>query len=708
MNQVMKSVCGLCSGSCGVLITLHNGKAMEVRGDPESTPNKGALCAIGSASLQYLYHPDRLKHPLRRMGERGSGQWQRISWAEALDRITDELNKVKRNYGAESVAMVHGSAKGYQDTHLVRLANAFGTPNVTCADYVCYVPRMLAAETTFGFMPGCDYEYPPACIVVWGANKAETRFYVHRNILCAKNRGAKVICIDPLKSKSSENADMWIQVRPGTDLLLALAMINVIIDQNLYDRDFVEKWTTGFEQLKTHVQAYSPEKVAEMTWVDVNTIIEAARLYATNKPACIEWGNALDQTTNAFQTSRAIAILMAITGNLGIPGGQTERAGAGFREGDLDSSDIGILGRWSSEIELRRVLPKATQLNKVGAGLTLLPDFRYVPPYSIIKAITDEDPYPIHAMFVQGSNPLSSWSNIQEVYTAFLQLGFLAVSDLFMTPTAALADVVLPVASYLEYDGIVMPPSGTLAKVQRKIAQIGECRSDHEIINGLAQNLGLAEHFWDKLDDFWDAILKPVDLTFEKFKRVGLNPGIKQNYQYKINGFNTPSGKVELYSNQLEQLGLDPLPGYNKPHEQTYCDPHSNNVFNLILTGRKVGPYRHSGGRQIPSLRRLQPDPTAIVHQKTASKLGIEDGDWIYIETVRGRIKQRASLSMSVDERVVVSDIGWWFPEKGISDLYGWAESNYNVLTDNKPPFSPDVGSVNLRGLSCRIYKSQQ
>ena len=704
-TQVVKSVCGLCTGNCGVLVTLEDGKAVEIKGDPESPPNQGGLCRIGLASLEYLHHPNRLKHPQKRIGQRGEGKWQQISWDEAFSLAAEVLNRVKREHGSEAVVMVHGSAKGPIDTHLVRLANAFGTPNVVCSDHVCHVPRMLAAEFTFGFFPDAEYGYPPACIVVWGVNTAETLFYVHRSLVQAVNRGTKLIVIDPLETGVAKTADLWLQVRPGSDLALALGMINVIINEGLYDEDFVHNWTVGFDKLKTHVQDYSPERVAEISWVPADLIVKAARLYTTNKPGHIEWGNALDHNVNSFQTGRALSILMALTGNLGVPGGEIETPGSGFRYGDTESSNR-MLGRWSYQLELRDKIPREKRQNKVGADLNMLLDFRYVLPQSVIKSVLEGDPYHIHAAYVQASNPLSSWCNIRETYRALKKLDFLAISDMFMTPTVALADIIFPAASYLEFDGIQVREDGALAQLQRKVAQIGECRSDHEIINGLAEKLGLGEYFWNNIDDFWDAIVEPVGLTFEEFKKIGWFEKQPEQYKrYEQDGFKTPSGKVELYSSQLQERGLDPLPTYYEPPETPYSDPELTKEYPLLCTTRKLAAYRHSGGRQISSLRRSHPEPVIIIHPETASKLGIENGDWVYIETKRGRIKQKADLSTGVDPRVVVVDHAWWFPERGEAELFGWAESNYNVLTNGEPPFNREVGSFNIRGLACKVYK---
>jgi anaerobic selenocysteine-containing dehydrogenase len=705
-DGVIKSTCGLCGSMCGVLVTLENGRAVGIRGDPEIPQNKGALCPIGSASLEYLYHPERLKHPLRRTGQRGEGKWQQISWDEALSQIADELSKAKKNYGPEAVAMISGSAKGYRDTFLRRFANVFGTPNVACADYVCHVPRILASEITFGFFPGADYGYPPACIISWGNNIAETRFYAYKACVKALDRGAKLIVIDPLETELAKRADLWLQPRPGSDLALALGLINVIINEGLFDSDFVSDWTIGFDKLKTHVQDYPPERVGEITWVEAETIRKAARFYAINKPGRIDLGNALDTNLNSFQAARAISILMAIVGNLGAPGGEIESSGTGYREGEMESSGTGILGYYSAQLELRDKLPRDERQNRVGADLHLLPDYRYILPQRIVKSIIEGDPYPIRAAYVQGSNPLLSWPNTQETYMALKKLDFLAVADMFMTPTAAMADIVLPAASYLEFDGIAVLPTGSLAQVQRKAAQVAECRSDYEILNELAKELELEQYFWASIDGFWDAILEPVGLTFDDFKDIGRIAASRQYGKYKQVGFRTPSGKVELYSSQLEQWGLDPLPVYRELPETPYSDPELAKDYPLLCTSRKVAPYRHSGGREIPSLRRIHPEPVMIVNSETAGRLGIGDGDWVYVETKRSRVKQKATLSTSIDPRVVVVDYGWWLPERGEAELYGFTESNINMLTDNRPPFSREMGSANLRGISCRVYKA--
>lgn len=692
-DRIIKSTCGLCGIGCGILVHIRNGIVTKVEGDIDNPLNKGALCARGSASLEYLYHPDRLKHPLKRTGERGGGKWHRISWDEALDEVTTQLIKARDNYGAESVAFVVGMAKGLQDSYVSRFANVFGTPNVVWQGHVCFVSRMLASKMTYGFYAIPDYDFPPACIVVWGKNMANTLHHAHQRVMQAIGKGTKLIVIDPRKIDLAEKADLWLQPRPGSDLALVLAMINVIISENLYDRDFVDNWTIGFDLLEEHVKDYYPEKVEAITWVPAEKIRQAARLYAKSNPSCIQWGNPFDNGTNSFQGARALCILRAITGNLGIPGG------------DIKPSLVPLHGRRSAELELWDQMPLDKLQNRLGADLKQIPTIRYVQPQSLIKAIMEKDPYSVRLVYVQGSNPLLTYPNARKTYEAFLKLDFLAVADLFMTPTAALADIVLPVGTYLEWDAIVTPMfSYPISSIQQKVTRVGECRSDYEILSDLAKRLGLGEYFWDSEEQCLDAVLKPTGLSFNEFRKIAIIPGGREYRRSKSKFFETASGKVEIYCDQLKQWGLDPLPSYYEPLETLQSDPDLAAEYPITLHTRK-DLFRHSEGRQTITLRGMRPEPTASIHPETADQLGIKEGDLVYIETKRGKISQKAHLTSGIDPRVVDVDYAWWFPEKGSSELYGWTEANVNILTDDEPPYCQELGSTNFRGILCRVYK---
>ena len=691
-GTVVRSVCGMCQIGCGILAHCRDGKVIKIEGDPESPSNKGALCPNGLASLEYLYHPDRLTYPVKRTGERGQGGWQRISWDEALDEIAGALVKAKQDYGAESIALIQGVAKGFQNTWLNRLGRVFGIPNIIGQGHVCTLPRVFAAALTCGFVPLPDFEHPPASITVWGCNPAATHFTANKHILDAIDGGStKLMVVDPASTNLTKRADVWVRLRPGSDLALVLAMIKVIIDEELYDQDYVEKWTTGFDEIKAHVQDYSLEKAAEITWLGAGTIRNAARFYAGNKPGCIQQGNGIDHNINSFQTSRALMILRAITGNLGVPGG------------DIEVADLPLV-RWNSPDALQLdKLPKSVWQRRLNTDL--LPMFPEVPAPNVVKAILESDPYPVHVAYVQGCNPLVTYSNVQEAYEAFMKLDFLAVADMFMTPTAALADIVLPVTSYLEYDNVVAV-HGTVAHIQQKVAQIGESRSDYEIMHGLSGRMGIGEHFWDNSEEALDYILQPSGLNFAKFREIGIIAGETQYRKHETDGFRTPSGKAEIYSDRLAKMGYDPLPVFLELPETPQDDPDLAAEYPLTFTSQKLASFIHSTGKQIGTLRANSPEPVTMLHPETAGQRGIADGDMIYIETKRGRIKQKAALNGDIDPRVIVADYGWWFPEKGASELYGWAEANINVLTDDQPPYGHEVGSTMLRGTACNVFKA--
>ncbi len=694
-KKVVKTACVVCQAGCGLLAHIENGQVVKLTGDPESPVSHGRLCLKGANAFDYLHHPDRLKHPLRRTGERGGGRWEPISWDEALDAVADGLSRAKTAHGAESVVFLRGSFKGgYEGAYLARFANAFGTPNIASMAPVCFMPRVQGSVITHGFLPVPDYEYPPACIIVWGANLTETRLGEGLDTLNAVKKGSKLIVVDPRGFDLTRRADIWLQLRPGSDLALALAMIHVIIAEDLYDRTFVDTWTVGFEKLKEHVGQYSPEALEKTTWVPARSVREAARLYARFRPAVLQAGNAIDHNGNNFQTARAFAILRAITGNIGIPGGE------------LACSQPPIMPMGSPAFDLRGKLPQEIRDRRLNAEDGFLPSVFYALPQSIVRSVLVGKPYRLHAAYILGANPLLTYTNAREVYRALRTIDFLVVADMFMTPTAAMADVLFPVGTFLETDGIIAPPYYPIVHVQQKVAQVGECRSDYEILAGLARRLGLGDCFWENERECLDYILRPAGLTFEEFGKIGALVGRKEYRKHEREGFATPSKKVELYSERLKGWGFDPIPTHRETPETPLGAPDVVAEYPLVLTSWKTEEFRHSGERQIEALRKRHPEPFVSVHHETAARYGIADGDMVYVETKRGRIRQKALLTDDIDPRVVGVDYGWWFPEKGPGGEYGWAEGNVNILTDDAEPWGREMGTATLRGFLCRIYKA--
>src|SRR5271165_7203722 len=326
-TEIVRSACRMCHGVCQVLVHVSGGRVVKVTGDPDSPASRGYICPKGAASPELLYHPDRVTHPLRRTGKRGEGKWQRISWDDALNEIEETFSRIKRESGPEYVAIGQGTGRPYTDFTL-RFANAFGTPNFVAPAHLCYVPRVFASSITLGQLPITDvYGFGgkhPACVVIRGCNITESGAadgMCGRLIDHALRTAEEVIVIDPRRIKPAKKATHWLQLRPGTDGALALAMIHTIIAEGLLDRDFVCNFTVGYEQLVEHVRPFSPEWAAVITGLTADSIRNAARTYASTSPACMLWGSATDASASNFQTARAQLILRALTGNIDRPGG---------------------------------------------------------------------------------------------------------------------------------------------------------------------------------------------------------------------------------------------------------------------------------------------------------------------------------------------------------------------------------------------------
>ncbi len=689
-DKIVRTTCGMCFGACGVRVHVSGGRVVRVEGDPESPVNRGVICPKGRASAEYLYHPERLTHPLKRTGPRGSGRWSRVSWDEALDAVASGFLEARAADGPQSVALIQGASKGLIHSYAERLANAFGTPNVSTTGHVCFLPRLLAAQLTCGFYPVPDYERRPACLMVWGANLAETRIGEHHRAVRQIRRGTRLIVVDPLPTVLSRKASHWLRLRPGTDLALALGMLQVIVNEDLHDRHFVAHYTLGFKRLKAHLKAFTPRWAADICGVPAEDIQAAARSYAAARPASIQWGNAIDHGQDSFQIARALMILRAVTGNLDIPGGDLrpdyplERPGA---------ADISLRGRLTAELRSMRL----------GAQSGLLPAFIRVPAATLMTAVLEEKPYPVHCLLIQGSNPLQTHAGARRTYQALQKVKSSAVIEHFMTPTAHLADIILPAATYLEFDSVVAPPYYPYVQVQQRVVEpIGECRSELEIVNGLAQRLGLRELFFEDTQKLLDSVLAPTGLSFDAFRSEVSIAGVNSYRRFEREGFETPSKKVELFSPRLMDWGHLPLPAY-RPARGGVGD---RGEYPFLLTSRKSVYYLHSGGRLIRSLRARHPEPLVRIHPEPAQARGIRDGDWVWIETAEGRIRQRAKLSLEIDPRVVWADYGWWFPEAGSAGIYGWDQANLNSLTAAREGASTETGSSRFRGLPCTIYRS--
>ena len=691
MDEVkrIRTACRSCHGGCGVIAHVKGGKVIKVEGDPGSPISHGSMCSKGLAILQLAYHPDRVLYPMKR-NDKG---WKRISWDVALDTIAERFKEVIEAHGPESIVVGQGTGRDYE-SFLYRFANLLGTPNVLTAGHQCYVSRIGATLITCGNLPVCDYEGEPKCIVVWACNPLWTNpdEYKAEGFWRAYKKGSRLIVVDPRKGFLANRADLWLQLRPGTDAALAMGFLNVIIEEGLYDREFVEKYIHGWDAFVKRVREYPLDRVEEITWVGRDLIREAARVYASTKPACIQWGVPIEQTLNCTDANRLLTALMAVTGNLDVPGGNVFFVPPPVRR--------------VSEFSRHRDLPPEQRKKRLGGEqYKLASRVALISPKAAWDAILTGKPYPLKAGLLCGTNPVMTRANAKEVYEALKKLGFLTVIDFFLTPTAELADIFLPAATWLEQDyvGDFWKRHGYVV-ARQKAVEIGECWQDHKIFQELGKTMGQEAYWWDRLEDALNYMLEPSGLTWDEFKERGYLKGEQTYRKYEEKGFSTPTGKVELYSTTLDKWGREPLPSYREIPESPISQPDLLDRYPYILNaGLRTPTFFHSANYMVPWLREIRPDPIVEIHPETAKRHGIEEGQWVYIESPRGRIRQRAKLNNGIDPRVIVAEHGWWFPE--LKDPgHGWDIANVNVLTDNNPEIcDPVMGSTNLRVLLCNI-----
>jgi anaerobic selenocysteine-containing dehydrogenase len=701
--RVVHSACRGCHGVCQVLVHLEGNRVVRVTGDPDSPTSRGYLCPKGAAAPELLYHPDRLTTPLRRAGSRGENRWKKISWEEALSEMADKFTRIKQESGAESFAFEQGTGRPHSDW-TARFANAFGTPNFVGPAHICFLPRIISSTITLGRLPVCDiYGFggkKPSCILIWGCNITHSGA---ADGMCggmlerALREADKVIVVDPRRIGPAERADHWLQVRPGTDGALALAMIHTLIVEDLVDHHFVNHYTTGFDRLAEHALPFTPEWAGPVTGVTPADIRAAARTYATYSPACLQWGNGIDMSVCSFQTGRALLILMGLTGNIDRPGGNV------FWLPPVNVKPKSML--ISPDQRGEQFLPPGRKKRMIAAGKFSFCPNTHTPTFW--ESVITRKPYRVRAMWIMGSNPLLTATQGTKIEQALKDhLEFTVVSDLFMTPTAQLADLVLPAVTWLEQDDVVFFHKIWCILARKKLAQIGEARDDRDVLFEMAHRLGLNEAFpWRDSKEYLDWVLEDTGLSFEQFCQKDTLLGEMRYRKYESEGFKTASGKFEISSSVMEAMGSSPLPVYREPPLSPVSTPELAKKFPLILiSGTKVRNFFHSEYRQVESLRRGNPDPLVEIHPETAAPLGIGEGDWVWVESPSARVKMKAKLFEGIRPDVVNAQHAWWFPEEPPPD-YGWKRSNVNLLYDPLH-FDPESGAEPLRSHLCKVYKA--
>lgn len=686
---VRHGICHMCTDCCPTKVHIQGGRVVRV---DMMDKRLSDTCPRWKAQLDFVYHPDRLKYPLKRVGRRGTGSFTRISWEEALDTIASKFQEVKTEYGPESVVFWVANTKEPRP-FLHRLTHAFGSPNYCTESSNCFTAGWLATIVTYGEDYGSLYDQgrtaDPAskCKLVWGTTIQNSAPDVWEEHVKARRKGLKLIVVDPRRTFLASMADVHLQLRPGTDGALALGLMNVIINEDLYDKDFVERWTVGFDELKKLVQQYPPERVERITWVPAAKVKEAAILYATEKPGKLGMsGSSTLHCSNGVQNHRAIILLPAITGNFDVPGG-SGWVPSRWASGHLPTNDITLHERVES-------MPQGLGADRFPLWTRLL---REMQSNVLADQIESSSPYPIKALFGAGLD-IMFFPNSERFVENLKKLDMIVVSDYFHTPSTLYADIVLPIASWLERQILVVRPEGHVSLIEPAIEPVGESWPEWKVVSELAKRWGLGHEFWDgDFERCVNHILEPSGISAEQLKEhpegITYPVASRPERYYKEVGFRTPSGKVEIASSILQQYGYETLPVYKEPMESPVSRADAASAYPLVLTsGARRLPFTHSMHRNIPRLREMIPEPLVEMSPPDAEARGIRSGDEVVVTSPRGTIRLKANVTVSIVPGVVQIPHHW--P----------GQANVNILTDDQN-LDPISGFASYKSGLCEVSK---
>jgi len=676
MKEV-NTTCSMCSSKCGVRLHVENNTIVKITNMKEHLLNR--LCPKGAGMSELMTSRERLTDPLQKDGE----GWRKITWDEAFSLIAERLGAVRRDYGPQSLWVMAGYPWNSSHTQTVirRFTELYGSPNFTNLGGVCYRARAIAHTLTVGRIISMDYAGEPHCEIIWGKNPDENWPPYGRAVRRMVEEGGKLMVVDPRSTPLAKKAHIHARVRPGTDCALALGLLHVMIAERLYDEAFVADWTVGFDSLVGHVKAYSPERAAEITGVPAETIRGMARLYAANRPGIITTGIALDHSTNGIQTLRAVAILEAISGNLDVPGGNKCMPKLTLKNLNVPQA-------------VRYKVPVDGGQYPIFTKVVNLPTF--IP--GIDQLITGK-PYPIKAMIIAGNNPLVTWPNFNKVLKGLRQVDFKVVIDVFMTETARLADIVLPGSTFLERADLrnYLQHYGDLSLIltQQACTPLGNAKEDWWIWAELGRKMGYGEYYpWQSNDELVDDLLATTRVRRRDLEAhpEGVPYAEQEFRHYLKKGFETPSGKVEIYSEAMKAMGYDPLPTFQEPMDSPLSRPELAKEYPLTIFSYRINPFTGSQYFNLPAARKRDPEPLVDIHPDTACCYGIADGDWVNVESLQGSIKTRARVTEDIPPGIIAAPFGWG------------GEANVNKLTDDMRR-DPISGYPNFKPL-CRITKA--
>ena len=683
-TDVHYGACYMCDMYCPTKIHVKDGKAVKIEMLDKKTEN---LCPRWKAQLEFVYNPERILCPLKRVGERGEGKFRKISWDEALGIIADKLTELKTSIGAKATAFYIAYIKEPRP-YFRRLAYLYGSPNYCTETSSCFSAGWLAASLNFGQ----DYGYflqdsrsisqETKCKLVWSSTVRQSSPHFWQDYLDAVERGMKLIVVDPRRTRIASMADIHLQLRPGTDGALALGMMNVIINQGLYDKDFIDDWSNGFDEFSDYVQRFTPEHVSDITWVPADKIIEAATLFASNTPAKIHTspGSTIHHQ-NGVQNTRAILLLSALTGSIEVPGGNRKI---------IDPAP-------TKDISLKERFPEMGP----GLGSKRFPLFTglfmEMQSNMLVNQINSGEPYPIKALIGAGLN-IQFFANQRHLVETLKKLDLIVDIDYFHTPATRISDIVLPISSWLERHILILKSGGHIKLVEPSIDPVGDTLPEFMIYAKLAEKLGFGGQFWGgDIEKCFNEILEPSDITVEDLRAQPLGITVPVSPRparyYLDHGFQTPSGKVEFKSSILAEHGYEALPVYREPVESPLNSPELYKYYPLVLsTGARTISYTHSQHRNLKSLRRMMPEPLLEINPSDAQSRGISDGDRVMVISPRGEVLIKAKVTDTILRGVVQMPHHW--PD----------EANANNLSDDLN-LDPISGFPAFKSQLCQVKK---
>jgi anaerobic selenocysteine-containing dehydrogenase len=618
---------------CGIEVEIEHSRIRKITGMKTHPQNRGRLCPKGPAAIDTVYHPERLLKPLKK---KGSGSFREISLEQAMTEIAEKLAAIGEKHGWRSIAAWHGEALGFaqQEMYPRRFLHALGSPNFLSVNSLCYVSRYIAYRLVQGYWNACPDFRNARCILLWGTNPPVSHFTFMHAIEEARERGARLVVIDPLVTEISGKADLHLRPLPGTDGALAWGLMRQLIESGRYDREFVAEHSVGFEEATVYAKSFTPEKVSRITGLPPGQIEKCGRLIIDGMPRSINYvGVSLEHQENGTNTVRAIACLGGLIGAVDREGGDPWPEPLGERS-----------------LTLYEELPLLDQEPIGAVDYPVLYDFyKECNTMKAVEAMLGAGPYPLRALIVCGGNPANTNPNAARVAEALSGLDLLVVRELFLTETTALADYVLPAASFIERSELHIYSHYQWVSMSRRVLQIPGVVDEYSFWRDLAQRLGFGERYfpWQNEEEVNRWLLEPTGVDPQQLERhpEGREYKAVRYEKYRRRPLATPSGMFEFSSEYLKDLGYPVLPIYEEPY---YVRNRSNDATEsypyLLISGARKRVYLHSRYRNIPRFRRLHPHSEIELHPQDAQALGVGQGKPVRVSSAIGSIVLPAKI----------------------------------------------------------------